>query len=176
MSDKNSPLASPVVPRVDPPLAADERTMLTSHLDRQRATVHAKCAGLASELSGSAPLPGSPLMTVGGLVSHLRWVEAFWFEVVMLHQPDAAPYTREDPDAEFRLGAALPLPRLLDEYAAQCARSRAITARLELGTSARRPRPQPTLRWVLVHMVEETARHNGHLDVLRELADGATGE
>ncbi|MFD3686749.1 DinB family protein [Nocardiopsis sp. NPDC058631] len=176
MSDKNSPLTSPVLQRVEPPTAADERTMLTSYLDRQRATVHLKCAGLASDLSGAAPLPASPLMTVGGLVSHLRWVEAFWFEVVMLNQPDLAPYSQKDPDAEFRIGAALPLTRLLKEYAAQCARSREITARLELGASARRSRPQPTLRWVLLHMIEETARHNGHLDLLRELADGATGQ
>ncbi|XKK38065.1 DinB family protein [Nocardiopsis sp. ARC36] len=176
MSDENSPPAAPVPRRVDPPLAADERTMLTSYLDRQRATVHLKCAGLASELSGAAPLPTSPLMTAGGLVSHLRWVEAFWFEVVMLNQADRAPYSLEDPDAEFRVGAELPLTGLLDDYAAQCARSREITARLELGASARRSRPQPTLRWVLLHMIEETARHNGHLDVLRELADGVTGQ
>ncbi|QRN79434.1 MAG: DinB family protein [Nocardiopsis sp. BM-2018] len=165
--------------RVDPPMAADERTMLLAWLDWHRATVHRKCAGLAAELSSSAPLPSSPMSTIGGIVSHLRWVEAFWFEVVMLNQPDVAPYSVEDPDAEFRIGARRPLDELLAEYAAQCERSREITSRLELGNSSRRvltERGRVTLRWVLMHMVEETARHNGHLDVLRELADGTTGE
>ncbi|WP_150245863.1 DinB family protein [Nocardiopsis quinghaiensis] len=176
MSDKDGPLATPVLQRVDPPRAADERTMLTSWLDRHRATVRAKCAGLSPDLSSKAPIPTSPLMTVGGVVCHLRWVEAFWFETVMLNQPDLAPYSGEDPDAEWRRGSELPLGRLLDEYEDQCARSREITAKLELGSGARRARPHPTLRWVLLHMIEETARHNGHLDILRELADGVTGE
>ncbi|WP_017600205.1 DinB family protein [Nocardiopsis lucentensis] len=169
-----SPLTEPA--RVDPPMAADERTMLSSWLDWHRATVRRKCAGLAPEHVGASPLPASPLMTVGGIVSHLRWVEAYWFDTVMLNQPDRAPYSPEDPDAEFRVGAQRPLAELLDEYDAQCARSREITARLELGTTARKARPNPTLRWVLLHMIEETARHNGHLDVVRELADGVTGE
>ncbi|GAB3696641.1 DinB family protein [Nocardiopsis oceani] len=177
MSDKNSPLTRPE--RVDPPMAADERTMLLAWLDWHRATVHSKCAGLAPDLSSATPLPSSPMMTVGGVVSHLRWVEAFWFEVVMLNQPDQAPYSRQDPDGEFRVGAQRPLGELLDEYAAQCERSREITSHLELGNSSRGipdHRGRTTLRWVLVHMIEETARHNGHLDALRELVDGVTGE
>ncbi|GHC88375.1 hypothetical protein GCM10007079_33300 [Nocardiopsis terrae] len=177
MSDKSSPLTLPE--RVDPPMAADERTMLLAWLDWHRATVHSKCAGLADGLSAAAPLPASPMSTIGGIVSHLRWVEAFWFEVVMLNQPDTAPYSAQDPDGEFRAGAQRPLDELLAEYAAQCERSREITSRLELGNSSRRVpdrRGRTTLRWVLMHMIEETARHNGHLDVLRELADGVTGE
>lgn len=177
MSDKSSSLA--LSERVDPPMAADERTMLLAWLDWHRATVHRKCADLAADLSSAAPLPSSPMSTIGGIVSHLRWVEAFWFDVVMLNQPDAAPYSAEDPDGEFRAGARRPLDELLTEYAAQCERSREITSHLELGNSSRRApdhRGRVTLRWVLMHMVEETARHNGHLDVLRELADGVTGE
>lgn len=177
MSEKSTSLT--VSERVDPPMAADERTMLLAWLDWHRATVHRKCAGLAAELSSAAPLPSSPMSTIGGIVSHLRWVEAFWFEVVMLNQPDLAPYSVEDPDAEFRVGAQRPLEELLAEYGAQCERSREITSHLELGNSSRRvlnERERVTLRWVLMHMVEETARHNGHLDVLRELADGTTGE
>ncbi|MEV2274867.1 DinB family protein [Nocardiopsis sp. NPDC049922] len=177
MSDITDPAtATPLPARLDPPKAADERTMLTTWLDWHRATVRRKCAGLAPHLTGAAPLPTSPLMTVGGIVSHLRWVEAYWFETVMLNQPDRAPYSAEDPDAEFRVGAQRPLDELLDAYDAQCSRSREIAARLELGTTARNAHRQVTLRWVLLHMLEETARHNGHLDVLRELADGVTGE
>jgi uncharacterized damage-inducible protein DinB len=176
MSDKSSSLALPE--RVDPPVAADERTMLLAWLEWHRATVHLKCAGLAAGLSASAPLPSSPMSTIGGIVSHLRWTEAFWFEVVLLNQPDVAPYSAEDPDGEFRVGAQRPLDGLLAEYTAQCERSREIASHLELGNFSRRAvnhRGRVTLRWVLTHMVEETARHNGHLDVLRELADGATG-
>ncbi|KOX07247.1 DinB family protein [Nocardiopsis sp. NRRL B-16309] len=179
MSDMNSPVTLSASTRVDPPMAADERTMLLSWLDWHRSTVRVKCAGLAPELSSATPLPASPLMSIGAIVSHLRWVEGFWFEVVLLNQPHPAPYSAAEPDGEFRAGLHRPLTELLDEYDAQCARSREITARLELGSSARAitdQRGRTTLRWVLVHMIEETARHNGHLDVLRELADGTTGE
>ncbi|ASU83461.1 DinB family protein [Nocardiopsis gilva YIM 90087] len=165
--------------RFDPPMSADERTMLTSWLDRHRATVREKCAGLDAGLSSSAPLPTSPLMSIGGVVSHLRWVEHYWFEVRLLGVRDRAPWSPDDWDAEFRVGAERPLTELLDEYDAQCARSREITAKLELNSSARvstEGEQRATLRWVLMHMVEETARHNGHLDILRELADGRTGE
>ncbi|MFC4561404.1 DinB family protein [Nocardiopsis mangrovi] len=165
--------------RVDPPLSADERTMLTSWLDWQRATVREKCAGLADEHAAAAPLASSPLTSIGGIVSHLRWIEHFWFEVRLLGLPDQGPYTPDDRDAEWRLGARTPLGVLLGAYEEQCARSREITARSELGGAARNSgsdgRPV-TLRWVLVHMIEETARHNGHLDILRELADGTVGQ
>ncbi|WP_017604501.1 DinB family protein [Nocardiopsis alkaliphila] len=178
MDDKSGPQTPPK--RVIPPMAADERTMLPAWLDRHRATVHHKCAELDPALSSAAPIATSPMTTIGGVVSHLRWVEAFWFEVVMLGQPDVAPYSREDPDGEFRVGAERPLDELLAEYERQCERSRRITSGLELGNSARRTlhdgRDRPTLRWVLTHMIEETARHNGHLDLLRELADGTTGQ
>lgn len=178
MCDKSD--SQTLLKRVSPPMAADERTMLLSWLEWHRATVHRKCADLDPALASAAPIPTSPMTTIGGIVSHLRWVEAFWFEVVMLNQPDAAPYSSEDPDGEFRAGVECPLGELLTEYERQCERSRRITSGLELGNSSRRTlhdgRDRPTLRWVLAHMIEETARHNGHLDLLRELADGTTGE
>ncbi|GAA1984876.1 DinB family protein [Nocardiopsis rhodophaea] len=152
--------------------------MLTSWLDWHRGTVREKCAGLGPGLSSAAPLPTSPLMSIGGVVSHLRWVEHYWFEVRLLGARDRAPWSPDDGDAEFRVGGQRPLADLLDEYDAQCARSREITAKLELNSSARTSgdaeRPA-TLRWVLMHMAGETARHNGHLDILRELADGRRG-
>lgn len=115
-------------------------------------------------------------MTVAGLVSHLRWVEHSWFEVDLLGEPDRAPWTEEDPDAEFRVDD-VPLARLLDGYETQCARSRQIAAALDLDTrkKGRRRGDAVSLRWILVHMIEETAGHNGHLDAMRELLDGVTG-
>jgi Protein of unknown function (DUF664) len=103
-------------------------------------------------------------------------VEHNWFETVMLGGPDLGPWTDDDPDREFKVDDA-PLSRLLAEYDAQCAISREIAASLDLDVESivARERGKPTLRWVLHHMVEETARHNGHLDLLREMLDGTVG-
>lgn len=164
---------------VDPPHAADERTMLASWLDMHRATVRRKCRDISPAHAAATPIPTSPLMSVGGIVSHLRWVEHMWFETTLLGGPDQAPYGPGDWDAEWRIGAQRPLAELLDEYDTQCVRSREIASKLDLGSSARRSRDGEapvTLRWVMAHMLEETARHNGHLDIIRELADGVVGE
>jgi uncharacterized damage-inducible protein DinB len=157
----------------------DERTVLTTFLDFARATVPAKCAGLTDAGARAAPLPGSPLMTVAGLVSHLRWVEHGWIEVKLLGQPERAPWTDEDPDREWRIATQIPLAELLADYEAACQRHRELIAPLSLDARSVGPlewRSEPvTLRWILFHLTEETARHNGHLDLLRELADGTRG-
>jgi hypothetical protein len=78
----------------------------------------------------------------------------------------------------MRIAVEVPIAQLLDEYQAQCARYRDLVASLDLDTPSKRPpnTGEPvTLRWILFHLVEETARHNGHLDILRKLADGVTG-
>jgi uncharacterized damage-inducible protein DinB len=163
----------------DIPPRFDERTILTTMLDYARDTVHAKCAGLSDAGARRAFLPGSPLTTISGLVSHLRWVEYYWLEVTLLGGADHAPMTDEDPDREMRIALDIPLRQLLDDYRASCARYRELVAGLDLDTPSRGElgwRDEPvTLRWILLHLIEETARHNGHLDILRELADGVTG-
>jgi uncharacterized damage-inducible protein DinB len=163
--------------RTDIPPGWDERTILTTFLDYVRATVHAKCEHLAEVDAWRAPLPTSPLMTPAGLVSHLRWVEYSWFQVVLLGEENHGPWTEEDPDREMRIAVDVPIAQLLDEYEEQCARYRDLVASLDLDTPSKRlVSGQPvTLRWILFHLIEETARHNGHLDILRELADGVTG-
>jgi uncharacterized damage-inducible protein DinB len=162
--------------RVDPPLAADERTALGSWLDFHRATVRLKCERVAVTDERRRVLPSTGT-TLAGVVSHLRWVEYFWFEVVMLGGPDDGPWSATEPDADFFPAPDVPLAQLLDEYDAQCARSRAVTAALDLDAVGKSDaRAGTTLRWVLLHMIEETARHNGHLDAVRELLDGVTGE
>ena len=80
----------------DIPVTWDERTVLTTMLDYARDTVHVKCAGLTDEQARRAPLPGSPLTTISGLVSHLRWVEYYWIRVVLLGEQDHAPITADD--------------------------------------------------------------------------------
>jgi uncharacterized damage-inducible protein DinB len=170
---------TPPAPRDDIPVSWDERTILTTFLDYARATVHAKCAGIADEDARRAPLPGSPLMTISGLVSHLRWVEYSWFEVSFLGGQDHGPWTEEDPDREMRIAVGIPIGQLLAEYETSCARYRELVAPLDLDTPSRGElswRAEPvTLRWILFHLTEETARHNGHIDILREMADGVTG-
>jgi uncharacterized damage-inducible protein DinB len=172
--------ALPVRDRTDAPAAWDERTTLTAMLDYVRATVRAKCTGLSDADARRAPLPASPLMSMSGLVSHLRWVEYSWFEVVYLGAEDEAPWTEDDPDAEFRLGATVPLEQLLAEYEAQSRGYRDLVASHDLDSWSvgvrQRTGERVTLRWIVMHLIEETARHNGHLDLLRELADGTRGD
>jgi len=163
----------------DIPTSFDERTVLTTFLDYARDTVHAKCAGLSDADARRAPLPGSPLMTISGLVSHLRWVESAWIEKNLLGGTITAPWTADDPDREFRIALEVPLTQLLAQYRAACTRHRDLVASLDLDTPSRGVlgwRAEPVmLRWILFHLTEETARHNGHLDILRELADDARG-
>jgi uncharacterized damage-inducible protein DinB len=165
--------------RTDSPEAWDERTTLLTMLQYTRDTAAEKCRDLAEEHVGAAPLPGSPLMTLGGVVNHMRWVEHSWIENRFVGGPDLGPWTEEEPDREFRLGATTPIAQTLEEYAAQAQRTDAIVAGLDLDDVSATPfrsGESPTLRWVLLPLVEENARHNGHLDILRELADGRTGD
>lgn len=166
------------MPRTDMPAAWDERSTLNAMLDYARATVRAKCAGLTDDLARRAPLATSPLTTISGLVSHVRWVEYWWFEVVLLGREDRGPWTEDDPDREMRIALEVPLARLLDEYDEQAARYRELVAGLDLDSRSEQTMSNGetvTLRFVLLHLIEETARHNGHLDILREMADGVTG-
>ncbi|MEV5441471.1 DinB family protein [Streptomyces sp. NPDC052644] len=164
--------------RTDMPAAPDERAHLVTFLDYVRDTAIAKCDGLGADGARSAPLPHSPLMTAAGLISHLRWVEHYWLEAMFLGEEDRTPWTREDPDREMRIALDIPLPRLIAEYREQSDRLRDVIAGHDLDATARRPvrdGVHVSLRWILLHLIEETARHNGHLDAIRELTDGTTG-
>ncbi|RFU85936.1 DinB family protein [Streptomyces triticagri] len=165
-------------PRTDLPAAFDERSLLTTMLGYARATAVAKCEGISAEDAAAAPLPSSPLMTVGGIVNHLRWVEYWWFDVIFLGGADQGPWTEDDPDREMRLGARTPLGKVIAAYETESARHDRLVAGTDLSATAQRPiraGAHVTLGWILHHLIEETARHNGHLDILRELADGTKG-
>jgi uncharacterized damage-inducible protein DinB len=178
-SDQNAVSAVPAARTDDVPAGWDERTILTTMLDYVRDTVHAKCHGITEQHARRAPLPGSPLMTISGLVSHLRWVEYSWIELTFLGRDGHGPWTDEDPDREMRIAVEVPIAQLLAEYRSACSRHSELVASLDLDTLSVGPlewRTEPvTLRWILFHLIEETARHNGHIDILRELADGVTG-
>lgn len=148
-------------------------------LQYTRDTARAKCDGATAASAAATPLATSPLMSIGGIISHLRWVEHSWIENRFVGGPDLGPWTDDEPDREFSLGAQIPLGQLLEEYADQARRTDAIIATLDLDARSQAPLStgdHPTLRWVVLHLIEENSRHNGHLDVLRELADGVTGD
>ena len=166
--------------RTDFPAAFDERATLTRSLSYLRLTVHAKCAGLSQSDAVKTPLPGSPAMSVAGLVSHIRWSEAFWIDVLFLGRPSHWPGTDDDSELQMRRGLEQPLSELLEGYAAQAASTDEVLATRDWDEEsafpdADRGRRIP-LRYIVVHLVSETARHIGHLDILRELADGVTGD
>jgi hypothetical protein len=169
--------------RTDPPDSGSERDLLTAFLDFQRETVLLKTEGLTGEQLGRA-LPSSSL-TLAGLLNHLALVEDSWFPVRFAGHPDQQLWAGvdwdADPDFEFRTASDLAPEELRARYAEACARSRAVVAAtaslddLSVGTSSRTGN-RWDLRWVLLHMIEETARHAGHADLLREAIDGTTGE
>ncbi len=159
---------------VEPPVQADERATLEGYLAQSRALVRWKLANADDEaLRGVATASG---LTAHGVLSHLTNVERWWWRDVFEGQDGLAyDWTDDDPDGEFHLGAARPLAQLLQEYVDECARCDEVLARVtDLGQPASR-RPV-SVRWVLLHMVVETSRHLGHLDVLREQADGSVGD
>lgn len=171
--------------RPEPPLDGDEWQTLTGFLDYQRATFAWKSANLsAAQLSQHLP-PSS--MTLAGLMKHLAYVEDDWFGRWLPDEPRREPWASVDwaaqPDWEWdsaRFDDPDALRALWQEAVAR-ARSAAEKAFEAGGLSGktRRTWPDgraPSLRWVMTHMIEEYARHNGHTDLLRESLDGEVGE
>jgi uncharacterized damage-inducible protein DinB len=171
--------------RPEPPPAADETTTLLAFLDYHRATLAWKCSGLdAAGLSAAiAPSP----MTLGGMLKHLAHVEDSWFSR-WLHGRDRRPPWdavdwKADPDWAWHSAADDTPEQLRALWQDAVARSRDLVAEAladgGLDRPARRAWPDgqaPSLRWILLHLIEEYARHNGHADLLRESVDGLTGE
>ena len=168
--------------RIDPPETGPELDQLNAYLDRQRATMLWKTEGLTREQLAQ-PHPPSTL-TLGGLLNHLALVEDSWFRVRFAGLPDddlwAAIDWDADPDYEFRTAAELEPEELRRRYEEACARSREVVAATgsldQLSVQPRGNGKHFDLRWVLLHLIEETARHAGHADLIREAIDGSTGE
>jgi uncharacterized damage-inducible protein DinB len=164
--------------RVRPPFVADERTQLLGWFDLQRALVPWKCEGLSEADAHRTVLPTSPLMTMAGIVAHLRWAENTWFEVLLLGHPADGPQFQDEPEDAEMLVEGVPLAQLLEDYERQCSTSNEIIAAHSLDDVGQHPGVESasaTLRWMLIHMIEETARHVGHMDTIRELLDGRKG-
>ena len=146
-------------------------------LDYVPDTVQVKCAGLSDEQARRAPLPGSPLTTISSLVSHLRWVEYYWIRVVLLASRTGPRSPRTTLTRRCGSGCTSRWPGCWPSTGPAAASSASWSRRLTLTQSPGQLswRNEPvTLRWVLMHLIEETARHNGHIDLLREMADGLT--
>jgi uncharacterized damage-inducible protein DinB len=164
------------VERVEPPVTGSEREMLCAWLDFHRATLLHKCEGLGpEELSRAAVAPSD--LSLLGLVRHLAEVERRWFQARFAGEEIEPLY----PEGTIFSGAASADPEVdFANFAAACAASRAIVERTG-SLDALAPRPsgrrniQPSLRYVLMHLVEEYARHNGHADLIREVIDGTVG-
>jgi len=172
--------------RPEPPVAADETATLQGFLDYQRATLAWKCAGL--DAAGLAARTASSSMTLGGMLKHLTYVEDLWFSRFLHGQDPQPPWDtvdwNADRDWEWHSAADDAPDDLRALWQASVDRSRVLVARVlsdggGLDQLARRTWPDgraPSLRWIMCHMIEEYARHNGHADLLRESADGETGE
>lgn len=153
--------------------SAGEREILTAYLDDYRDVVVRKVSGLSDADAGRHLVPSAT--TVGGLVKHLRWAEYGWFDQLLTGRLDdnRRPHDRE---SEFQLSPQDSLTALVAEYQRQCEQSRQIAECYPLNHVVMHRRlGQVALRWIYVHMIEETARHCGQLDILREQLDGATG-
>lgn len=168
--------------RTDPMLAGDELTMLTQFLDYHRDTLVWKASGLTREQLGTRVAASE--LTLAGLLKHMAYVEDSWFTRVLLGEPIPEPWASapfaDDRDWELHSAPDDEPETLVDLYRQACARSRTAVAEVgdldALAQRASRKGEQFSLRWILLHMLEETARHNGHADLLREAIDGATGE
>jgi dienelactone hydrolase/uncharacterized damage-inducible protein DinB len=168
--------------RAMPEPGGDQREILGQYLDYQRATMLAKTEGLTSEQLNRRHEPSS--LTLGGLLYHLALVEESWLEVRFLGLPRREPWSGvdfdADPEWEFRTSAELEPEQLRERYRAACERSNQVAAAAtgldQLSEVPLGDGRKFTLGWVLLHLLEETARHAGHADLIREAIDGSTGE
>ncbi len=170
--------AGPPSDAVDRAITAPERVQLEAFLDYYRLVVAAKLEGVSEADARRRLVPSAT--TLGGIVKHLRWVEQSWFLERFAGRPadrlPPPPYTDADPDADFRLEDDETVAGVLADYRASCASSREAAAGHDLEETFSSPRRgQVSLRWLYLHMIEETARHAGHADILREQIDGGTG-
>ncbi|MFH8387583.1 DinB family protein [Kitasatospora sp. NPDC018058] len=165
------------MPRVVPPVA-DERTALTAYLAHQRRALRVTAHGLSEEQARMAASASD--LSIGGLIKHAARCECFWTDLILQQQRGTQPEADESNADEFQLALA----EVLAAYTEAAERTDAVIAGIpDLGQAVPVPQGAPwipaevkewSIRWVLLHLIEETARHGGHADVIRESIDGAT--
>jgi hypothetical protein len=152
---------------------APERETLTSFLDFLRATAVAKVAGLTDEQARSTPLRST--MTPLGLIKHMTATERWWFSIDFAALDVPQPWPEGEPFDGFELTDDDTIDGAVAAYETECAASREVVANSDLDDPAHGPGMDFNLRHALVHLIEETARHCGHLDLMREAIDGDRG-
>ncbi len=178
-------MSDPLVHRVVPPGQGGEREALEAFLDYQRATLARKCEGLDDEQLRLRAVPPSGLSLMG-LVRHLAEVERWWLRMVLDgEQSGWLWFTDEHPDADFDDVEEANGAQMLGIWREECDLARAAVAGHDgpdaLDDAAVVPQGRNrgrtvSLRWILLHLIEEYARHNGHADLLRERIDGVVGD
>ncbi|MFD4632951.1 DinB family protein [Streptomyces sp. NPDC058284] len=165
-----------------PPLTADEPALLASWLDMHRATLALKCAGLDDEQTLRTAVEPSAL-SLFGLVQHLAEVERNWIQRIFARR-DVPPLYGEDQSCAFTPDRSRTFAEVLAVWEREVEVNRGICAGRPLDDTGRLGAEEAavvggeetvSLRWILVHLIEEYARHNGHADLLRERIDGVTG-
>ncbi len=166
------------MPGIVPPVA-DEREALLAFLRQQRLLLTTTAFGLDDEQARATPSASS--LSVGGILKHVATVESYWIDIALQH-----PLSHDDRDYErnFRLDTTETLLGVLRRYAEVAERTEAAIAGIaDLGQAVPVPKDVPwfpadveawSVRWVLLHLIEETARHVGHAEIVRESIDGAT--
>lgn len=170
----------------EPPIAGDEATILLSYLDRQRATFAWKCGGLDAASLRATLGPSS--MTLGGLLKHLARFEDDMSTEWLHGQAQRPPWNEVDWEADrdwdWRTAADDSPEQLSSTWRDAVTRSRSLFAAALAGGGLERRGGEtaearaalPSLRYILINMIEEYARHNGHADLIRESVDGRTGQ
>jgi uncharacterized damage-inducible protein DinB len=169
---------SPETPaRIIPPFEEDERATLTAFLDFQRATLAVKCHGLTADQLRQRAVPPSSLSLLG-LVRHMAEVEHNWFRPVLGGEAMASIFAPGlDWEVAFREVATADVAEAFRIWQAECDHARALVVEApSFDVTGLRGGGRVSLRWVMTHMIEEYARHNGHADLLRERIDGSTGQ
>ncbi|NGN66542.1 DinB family protein [Streptomyces sp. A7024] len=168
--------------RPEPPLAEDEVPTLLGFLDYQRATLAWKCGGV--DTAGLRATVGVSEMSLGGLLRHLARVEDIWFAQRLRGEKPDPRWAGNDWAAEWAPSELDEDPKaLVALWQSAVDRSRELTEQALAEGGLSQPGAHtwpdggtPSLRWIVCHMIEEYARHNGHADLIRETVDGLTGE
>jgi len=161
--------------RKAPKTGPGKDTLLTL-LDNNRAVMVWKLDGLTLE-EARRPVVASGTSMLG-LVKHLAYVERWWFDDFFAGNTVDYPWSEEDPDADFRTEEGETVADVISLYTEAVVRSNELVAEAHMDdlSVGSRGGEQFALRWIVAHMIEETARHAGHADIIREMIDGTTGD
>ena len=165
-----------VCARTFPPFHGDEKEMVLAYLDFQRDTAICKLQGVSEEDARRTLGPSS--LTLIGIITHLAFVERVWFRVVLKGEDVSAAGYPDDSSLYWDAPQGASSEDVIAAYRSEIALSNETTrahSMDDVATTGRRGRPPMQLRWIMLHMIEEVARHLGHMDLIRESIDGQVG-